>query len=76
MCLLQTLYRMCCMYFHPLPPAELITRVITHPSFQNIGFEEVQKVLSGMEQGEAVFRPSSKVSPDTSQYPQLFPTPK
>ena len=39
----------------------LIKRVITHPSFQNIGCGETEKLLSSMDQGEALFRPSSKV---------------
>ena len=39
----------------------LVKRVITHPSFQNINFDETVKLLSTMDQGEAIFRPSSKV---------------
>ena len=41
--------------------AGLIKRVITHPSFQNISFDDTVKLLSTMDQGEAIFRPSSKV---------------
>ena len=35
-------------------------RVIAHPSFHNIDYNEVDKLLSPMDQGEAVIRPSSK----------------
>ena len=35
-------------------------RVIAHPSFHNIDYNEVDKLLSTMDQGEAVIRPSSK----------------
>ena len=37
-------------------------RVIVHPSFMNVSFIEAHNILSKMEQGEAIFRPSSKVS--------------
>ena len=36
-------------------------RVIVHPSFMNISFKEAEETLSSMDQGEAIFRPSSKV---------------
>lgn len=35
-------------------------RVIAHPSFHNIDYNEVDKLLSTMDQGDAVIRPSSK----------------
>ncbi|KAA0186889.1 hypothetical protein HAZT_HAZT009216 [Hyalella azteca] len=35
-------------------------RVIAHPSFHNIDYKEVDKLLSAMDQGEAIIRPSSK----------------
>lgn len=41
--------------------SEYIRRVIVHPSFMNVSFDEAIKALTKMEQGEAVFRPSSKV---------------
>ncbi|XP_039266664.1 transcription elongation factor SPT6-like isoform X1 [Styela clava] len=37
-----------------------IKRVIAHPSFQNIGFKEAEKVLESMDQGDVIIRPSSK----------------
>ena len=37
-------------------------RVIVHPVFQNIAFKDAEKKLAGMEQGECIVRPSSKVS--------------
>ena len=41
---------------------EMIQRVIVHPSFKNCSFDEAEKALSKMDQGETIFRPSSKVS--------------
>ena len=38
-----------------------IKRVIVHPSFKNVAFKEAEKKLAGMEQGECIVRPSSKV---------------
>ena len=32
-----------------------------HPSFMNCSFGEAEKALSKMDQGDAIFRPSSKV---------------
>ncbi|XP_022911236.2 transcription elongation factor SPT6 isoform X1 [Onthophagus taurus] len=37
-----------------------IKRVIVHPSFQNISYVEAEKMMSAMEQGEIIIRPSSK----------------
>ncbi|XP_076670314.1 transcription elongation factor SPT6 isoform X2 [Andrena cerasifolii] len=37
-----------------------VKRVIIHPSFHNISFTEVEKLMQSMKQGEAVIRPSSK----------------
>jgi len=42
------------------PKQKYIKRVIVHPSFMNVSFDEAQKTLAKMEQGEAIFRPSSK----------------
>ena len=42
-------------------------RVIVHPSFINASFSEVEKCLQSMDQGDAVFRPSSKVRLDRSE---------
>ncbi|XP_063222520.1 transcription elongation factor SPT6 isoform X2 [Bacillus rossius redtenbacheri] len=39
-----------------------IKRVIVHPSFHNISFQEAEKLMSQMDQGEVVIRPSSKGS--------------
>ena len=39
-----------------------VKRVIAHPSFNNIGYKECEKILANMDQGEAIIRPSSKVS--------------
>ena len=36
-------------------------RVIVHSFFHNIGFKEAEKLLANMDQGECIFRPSSKV---------------
>ena len=36
-------------------------RVIVHPSFINASFGEAENCLQSMDQGDAVFRPSSKV---------------
>ena len=41
---------------------EYMKRVIVHPSFINASFSEVERCLQSMDQGDAVFRPSSKVS--------------
>jgi len=35
-------------------------RVISHPSFHNVDYTEVGKILGTMDQGEAIIRPSSK----------------
>ena len=43
-------------------------RVIVHPSFMNVSFTEVQQKLASMDQGEAIFRPSSQVC---TRYPYL-----
>lgn len=37
-----------------------IKRVIVHPCFYNISFKEAENMMSTMEQGEVIFRPSSK----------------
>ncbi|XP_053375824.1 transcription elongation factor SPT6-like isoform X2 [Mercenaria mercenaria] len=37
-----------------------IKRVIAHPNFHNIGYKECEKILSNMDQGECIIRPSSK----------------
>lgn len=42
------------------PKQKYVKRVIVHPSFMNMAFGEVEKALAKMEQGEAIFRPSSK----------------
>ena len=47
------------LYYHILG---YIKRVIVHPSFMNISYADAEHTLSSMEQGEAIFRPSSKVS--------------
>ncbi|GAB6026482.1 hypothetical protein CHUAL_012908 [Chamberlinius hualienensis] len=39
-----------------------VKRVIVHPSFHNIAFKDAEKLLSTMDQGEVVIRPSSKGS--------------
>lgn len=36
--------------------------MIAHPNFHNIGYKECEKILSNMDQGECIIRPSSKVS--------------
>ena len=41
--------------------AGYINRVIVHPAFLNVSYKEAERVLAKMDQGEAVFRPSSKV---------------
>lgn len=38
-----------------------IKRVIVHPAFHNISFQEAEKLMTDMDQGEVVIRPSSKV---------------
>jgi transcription elongation factor SPT6 len=38
-----------------------VKRVIVHPSFHNISYSEAEKKMQGMDQGEAIVRPSSKV---------------
>ena len=40
---------------------EYMKRVIVHPSFSNVSFKEAETSLANMDQGEAIFRPSSKV---------------
>ncbi|XP_076154074.1 transcription elongation factor SPT6 [Alosa pseudoharengus] len=37
-----------------------IRRVIAHPSFHNINFKQAEKMMESMDQGDMVFRPSSK----------------
>ncbi|KOC62723.1 Transcription elongation factor SPT6 [Habropoda laboriosa] len=37
-----------------------VKRVIIHPSFHNVSFAEVEKLMQTMKQGEAIIRPSSK----------------
>jgi len=39
-----------------------VKRIIIHPSFKNISFREAEKMMEHMDQGEAVIRPSSKVT--------------
>lgn len=52
---------MICVWFN----AGYIQRVIVHPAFLNASFSEVEKELAKMDLGEAIFRPSSKVSTQT-----------
>ena len=40
---------------------EYMKRVIVHPSFLNVSFKEGEDALANMDQGDAIFRPSSKV---------------
>ncbi|KAL3212419.1 hypothetical protein MRX96_035920 [Rhipicephalus microplus] len=37
-----------------------VKRVIVHPSFHNISYKEAEKLLSTMDQGDVIIRPSSK----------------
>ncbi|XP_064461195.1 transcription elongation factor SPT6-like [Ornithodoros turicata] len=37
-----------------------VKRVIVHPSFHNISYKEAEKLLSTMDQGEVIIRPSSR----------------
>lgn len=37
-----------------------IKRVIVHPAFHNISFQEAEKLMVNMDQGEVIIRPSSK----------------
>ncbi|CAN7987050.1 unnamed protein product [Ixodes hexagonus] len=39
-----------------------VKRVIVHPSFHNISYKEAEKLLSTMDQGDVIIRPSSKAS--------------
>ncbi|KAH9503861.1 Transcription elongation factor SPT6 [Bulinus truncatus] len=39
-----------------------IKRVIAHPYFQNVSYKECEKILSTMDQGDVIIRPSSKGS--------------
>jgi transcription elongation factor SPT6 len=39
-----------------------VKRVIVHPSFRNISFAEAEVLMNTMDQGDAIVRPSSKVS--------------
>jgi len=36
-------------------------RVIAHPSFKNVGYNESEKLLDTMSDGDCIIRPSSKV---------------
>ena len=40
---------------------EYMKRVIVHPSFLNVSYKEAENALVNMDQGDAIFRPSSKV---------------
>ena len=40
--------------------AAYVKRVITHPSFHNIDYKSCEKLMSSMDQGDVVIRPSSK----------------
>nr|CAD7428568.1 unnamed protein product [Timema monikensis] len=40
-----------------------IKRVIVHPSFHNISYQEAEKIMAQMDQGEVIVRPSSKNYP-------------
>ena len=55
------------LYTHVPYSPEYFKRVIVHPSFMNCSFTEAEKTLSKMDQGDAIFRPSSKVA-----YPSLY----
>lgn len=37
-----------------------VKRVIVHPSFHNIGFQDAENLMKDMKQGDAIVRPSSK----------------
>lgn len=39
-----------------------VKRVIVHPSFHNISYSDAEKKMQTMDQGDAIVRPSSKVS--------------
>jgi len=42
--------------------SEFVKRVIAHPSFHNVSYKVAETMLSSMDQGEVIIRPSSKVS--------------
>ena len=39
---------------------QYLKRIIRHPSFENVDYKEAEKLMLNLEQGEAIFRPSSK----------------
>ena len=41
--------------------AAYVKRVIAHPSFHNIDYKACERLMSDMEMGECIIRPSSKV---------------
>lgn len=49
-----------------------VKRVIVHPSFHNISFSDAEKKMQNMDQGDAIVRPSSKVSTHVLFYKFLF----
>lgn len=45
--------------FSPVCPA-YIKRVIAHPNFHNISFNQAEKMMESLDQGDLIIRPSSK----------------
>lgn len=41
--------------------AAYVKRVIAHPAFHNVSFEQAVQLLANMDLGECIIRPSSKV---------------
>lgn len=42
------------------PPPAYIKRVIAHPNFHNISFNQAEKMMETLDQGDLIIRPSSK----------------
>lgn len=43
-----------------MPPPAYIKRVIAHPNFHNISFNQAEKMMETLDQGDLIIRPSSK----------------
>jgi len=43
-----------------LCPSAYIKRVIAHPNFHNISFNQAEKMMETLDQGDLIIRPSSK----------------
>lgn len=53
-------YNICLFFAFPFFSPAYIKRVIAHPNFHNISFNQAEKMMETLDQGDLIIRPSSK----------------